>query len=126
VTRLVGVYRANGGLLGELAYVLSKLVGRAHCALCDVTHSPLRRRSEWDRLVARLGVPFELLHLDECTGEVQRLVPDMSAAPAVLAVSDGRTEVLLGADELEPVAGDIAAFEQVLRAALAARSLTLS
>ena len=67
----------------------------------------------------------ELLHLDECTGEVQRLVPDMGAAPAVLVVADGRTEVLLGADELEPVAGDVAAFERVLREALAARSLVL-
>lgn len=125
VTRLVGVYRANGGARGELAYVLGKLVGRAHCSLCDVTHSPLRRKAEWDRMAAGLGVPVELLHLDECRGEVARLVPGKDAAPAVLAEVDGRMRVVLDAAALEPLHGSVAAFETALREALARDSLSL-
>jgi len=64
-TRLVGVYRAEGSLRGEIAYVVGKLLGTAHCALCDITHSPVRRKAAWDRMAAGLGVPFELVHLDE-------------------------------------------------------------
>ena len=36
--RLVGVYNANGGIVGELSYVLGKVKGSAHCALCDISH----------------------------------------------------------------------------------------
>jgi hypothetical protein len=125
VTRLVGVYRANGGARGEIAYVLGKLVGRAHCSLCDVTHSPVRRKADWDRMVAGLGVPFDLLHLNEVTGRVQQLVPGKDAAPAVLAEVAGRVEVVLAADDLEHLAGDVGAFEQALRRALEHRSLAL-
>jgi hypothetical protein len=125
VARLVGVYRANGGPLGEAAYVLGKLVGRAHCSLCDITHSPVRRKVEWDRMVARLGVPFELVHLNECTGRLQQLVPSKDAAPAVVAEVGGHLEVLLRAAELEDLSGDVPAFEQALRQALERRSLEL-
>jgi hypothetical protein len=125
VTRLVGVYRANGGALGEIAYVLGKLVGRAHCSLCDVTHSPVRRKADWDRMAAGLGVPFELVHLNECTGRLQQLVPSMDAAPAVVAEVEGRLEVVLDAAALEPLSGSVAAFEQALHEALEQHSLTL-
>jgi hypothetical protein len=36
--RLTGVYNANGGIMGELAYVLGHLVGARECNLCDITH----------------------------------------------------------------------------------------
>jgi hypothetical protein len=125
VTRLVGVYRANGGARGEIAYVLGKLVGRAHCSLCDITHSPVRRKAEWDRMVAGLGVPFDLVHLNECTGRLQQLVPSKDASPAVVAEVAGRFEIVLGADDLEHLSGSVAAFEQALHRALAAHHLTV-
>jgi hypothetical protein len=125
VSRLIGVYRANGGPLGEIAYVLGKLVGRAHCALCDVTHSPVRRKAEWDRMTAGLGVPFELVHLNECTGELQRLVPSKDVAPAVVAEVDGHLEVILTAAELEPLSGSVVTFERALQHALDRHSLDL-
>ncbi|MFN8168224.1 MAG: type II toxin-antitoxin system PemK/MazF family toxin [Candidatus Nanopelagicales bacterium] len=125
VDRLVGVYRANGGPRGELAYVLGKLVGRAHCALCDVTHSPLRRKAEWDRMATALGVPFDLLHLDECTGELHRLVPSKAEAPVVLAEAGGRLEVVLGPSELDALGGSVTAFAEALHGALARHGLAL-
>ena len=54
---IVGVYHADGGPIGEARYVIGKLLGTAHCALCDITHSPVRRKREWDRMVAELGLP---------------------------------------------------------------------
>lgn len=52
VRRLVGVYHANGGLRGEVAYVVGKFLGTAHFALCDITHSPVRRKPAWDAMVS--------------------------------------------------------------------------
>src|SRR6478609_4856955 len=54
VTRLVGVYDADGGLLGEAAYAWGKARGTRHCALCDITHSPWRRKPAWDAMAAEL------------------------------------------------------------------------
>jgi hypothetical protein len=124
--RLVGIYRANGGAVGEVAYVLGKLVGRAHCTLCDVTHSPVRRKAAWDRMVDSLPVPFELRHLNELDTAMTALVPDRESAPVVLADVDGALEVLLGPADLAPLEGDVEAFERVLRGALAARGLSLA
>jgi hypothetical protein len=45
VRRLVGVYDADGTLRGEVGYWVGARLGRAHCALCDITHSPIRERS---------------------------------------------------------------------------------
>ncbi|MGA1089849.1 MAG: hypothetical protein ACO3X2_10375, partial [Candidatus Nanopelagicales bacterium] len=61
IRRLVGVYDADGDLRGEIAYLAGKFGGR-HCALCDITHSPVRRRREWDDYVSTLPVPFDLVH----------------------------------------------------------------
>ena len=79
---LVGVYDARGSLRGELAYAWGKLTGRAHCALCDITHRGVRRRPELDRWIRTLPVPLELVHLDERTDDV-------------VAASEGRTPCVL-------------------------------
>jgi translocator protein len=70
VTGLVGVYDADGGLLGEAAYVWGKVRGTRHCALCHITHGRVRRRHEWDQMVAGLGIPVDLLHLNEMPPDV--------------------------------------------------------
>jgi len=65
IERLVGVYDADGTLLGELAYEVGHLKGRRSCARGDITHGGIRRRPELDQAAAALGVPFDLLHRDE-------------------------------------------------------------
>ena len=117
VSALVGVYDADGGLLGEAAYVWGRLRGTRHCALCDITHSPLRRKPAWDALVGDLGLPFELLHLNELPDDVAALVR-RSGAPVVLARTDAGLTVLLTADELEETAGSVAGFATLLRSRL--------
>ena len=67
VTRVLGVYDADGGLRGEAAYVVGRLLGRRHCSLCDVTHSPVRRKPAWDALVRELEVPVRVAHRNELT-----------------------------------------------------------
>jgi len=117
ITELIGVYHADGGLAGEAKYVIGKLLGTAHCALCDITHSPVRRKPAWDAMVARVGVPFRLLHLNELTDELVGAVAG-SGSPVVLQRTADRLSVLLGPDELETLGGSVDAFEQAVRTAL--------
>jgi hypothetical protein len=117
VTAYVGVYDADGGPVGEVRYVVGHLLGRLHCGLCDVTHSPLRRRPAWDAMVGRLGVPFELLHRNELAGDVTAAVRS-SGLPVVLGRrADGSLVPVLGAVELDGLHGSVDAFERALRAA---------
>ena len=93
VTELVGVYDADGGLLGEAAYVWGKLRGTRHCGLCDITHGRVRERTDWRAARAALGIPFETYHRDDQPDAVRAATSGM--VPVVVAeLEDGSVEVL--------------------------------
>ena len=112
--RLWGVYHANGGLVGELAYVLGKLRGTAHCALCDVTHG-IRMKAEWKRFVASLDMPFELVHLNEQPAPLAEVTD--GATPCVVAQTREGFRLLLRSEELESASGSVERFAELLREA---------
>lgn len=99
IIRLVGVYNAVGTLRGELAYWVGARLGRAHCALCDITHGSVRERPEWKTCRAALPVPFDTFHLDDQPDAVRAEIGDR--APAVVAETDQGLFVLLGPADLD-------------------------
>lgn len=114
IVRFTGVYNADGGLVGEARYVIGHLLGTAECALCDITHSPVRRKPEWDRFVARLGVPFTVLHRNELD---ESLAAAIRGEPLPLVVghhADGSVSVVLTAEQLGGMGGSVSAFEKAL------------
>ena len=125
VESFIGVYDADGGLRGEAAYVLGKLLGTAHCSLCDITHSPIRRKRSWDDLVERLGVPFDLPHRNEQPADVAAVTGGVY--PMVLARIAGEADpvVLLGPQPLAALGGSVDAFEARLRQELDGLGLLL-
>lgn len=105
VTELVGIYHASGTLWGELSYWVGARLGRAHCALCDVTHGTFRRKPGWDSCAQALPVPFVTFHLDDRPPDVA--AASEGATPCVLArVSGGGLRVLVDAGDLEACGGD--------------------
>jgi hypothetical protein len=124
VVELVGVYHARGSLRGELAYAVGKLLGTAHCGLCDITHAVVRRKPAWDSMVAGLGVPVTLLHLDELPADVSEACR-RSGTPVVLArLEDHGLRPVLDAGALDGLDGSVTGFERALRASGAAQGLT--
>jgi hypothetical protein len=123
VEELIGVYNADGGIIGELRYVAAKITGRGHCALCDITHRGIARRPEWTEACSRLPIPFELMHRNERSEDVMRACAD--GVPCVLARVDGDLVTLLGPTELEECAAGVDRFDDRLRAAAAAHGLAL-
>lgn len=120
VRRLIGVYDADGGLRGEIAYIAGKLAGR-HCTLCDITHSPVRRRREWDAYVATLPVPFDVVHRNERTPEVTAATAGREAC-VVAQCDDGQVVMLLGSDDLAR-ARDVSGLARALPSAVASAGL---
>lgn len=119
VVEVVGVYAADGGVVGEITYVVGHLLGRTECSLCEVTHGSLRRRPQWDEMASRLPVPLRLVYRNQTT-QGERAAYAVSGLPAVVGVrADGSRTVLLGPTGLRAVAGSVERFEDALRAALA-------
>ena len=44
--KILGVYNANSGVVGEVIYFLGKLLCATHCAFCDITHSHFVKKRE--------------------------------------------------------------------------------
>jgi len=119
--RLIGVYNADGGVFGELKYFFGHLIGIAKCELCDVTHSPIRKKASFDQLTktfkAEFGLDFALKHLNERTEAETR--SSAGKEPCVLAeYADGSLGMFLDRQELREVKGDVGRFEKVARARL--------
>jgi hypothetical protein len=115
ITRLIGVYDADGGLRGELAYLAGKLGGH-HCSLCDITHSPVRRRREWDAYASTLPVPFDLVHRNERSPALEEATQGREAC-VVAQCDDGSIAFLLGNDDLVR-AGDVSGLASALESAM--------
>ena len=123
IRELVGVYDADGGIAGELRYVVGHLLGRAECALCDITHRGVARKRSFDAFRARLRVPFAVVHRNERTPGVAAATGD--TLPCVAARTDDGWVVVLGPDDLSAFGGEVDELERGLRAAVTARGLSL-
>lgn len=119
VLEVLGVYDADGGLRGELAYAVGKVLGRTHCSLCDITHSPYRRKPAWDRMADRLGVPVRLAHRNELAPEEQAVAAALPLPLVLGRTAGGRRLVLLTSEQLDALGGSVDEFDRALRAALA-------
>jgi hypothetical protein len=119
--RLIGVYNADGGVVGELKYFFGHLIGIAKCELCDITHSPIRRKASWDRLASELkaeyGLDFAREHLNERSDAETKA--SAGREPCVLAeYPDGSLGMFLDRQELRVVGGDVDRFAKLVRARL--------
>lgn len=121
ISELYGIYNADGGLMGEARYVIGHLLGLTSCSLCDITHSPIRRKPEWDAMVASLDIPLSVLHRNELSPELTDWISTITL-PAVVGKTDsGDYLVVLDADSLEKPEGSVSAFHQILVDALNSR-----
>jgi hypothetical protein len=122
ICRLIGVYNAEGTLRGELAYWVGARLGRAHCALCDITHGLARERSDWKQLRDAMSVPFDTFHRNDQPDEA-REVSDGLAPVVVAETAGGGLLVLLGPEELEACAGSTERLTSAIEAARAKAGL---
>ena len=115
VVRLIGVYDADHTLRGELAYWVGARLGRAHCALCDVTHGAVRAKRDWHRYRASLPIPFDTYHRDDQPAAVRAL----GVVPVVAVETAAGVQTLLGPADLEACGGSVDALALAVAVAVA-------
>ncbi len=116
ITRLVGVYDADGTLRGELAYWVGARLGRTHCSLCEITHGLVRERSDWKSCKEGIAVPFDTFHRNDQPSSVRTATAD--TAPVVVAETRTGITVLLGPTELDSCGGSVDLLVELLEAAV--------
>jgi hypothetical protein len=118
---LIGIYKADGGIMGELSYFVGHLLGTRECSLCDITHSPIRKKQEFKDLEARLAsefdINFKLVHMNE--RNEQELQASAGREPCVLLQHpDGAISMFLDFVELKAAGGNVKSFEKLVRTRL--------
>jgi hypothetical protein len=124
VRRLIGVYDADGTMLGEVSYFVGARLGRAHCALCDITHGLVRQRAEWRAARDELPIEFVTYHRDDQPGDVRAAIGDR--LPAVVAETADGVTLLLDGDDLEACGGDPKSLIAEVRRAVADQGLSFA
>lgn len=121
IIRLVGVYNAQSTFAGEVSYWVGARLGRAHCALCDITHRSVRERGDWQVCRAGLPVPFDTFHRNDQPDAVRTALAD--TAPAVVADTTAGAVLLLDAAAIEACAASPEALVAAIEAAVDDRGL---
>jgi len=110
--RIYGVYDANSGLFGELSYLVGKISGRAHCGLCDITHSPFREKKSWRDMNRRLQFPVELVHLNQQDLKLGSFTQGIT--PCVVLEKEDKHWLLIDSERLDLCVGKVCEFEKIL------------
>jgi hypothetical protein len=113
VEEFIGVYDADGTIVGEVSYWIGARLGRTHCSLCELTHGLFTVKREWRECSLALGVPFTTWHRNDAPAEV--LAVAAGSYPVVLARDASGLRVVLDAAELETFGGDTTRFVDRLR-----------
>ena len=114
---LVGVYHADGSLVGELRYLWGKFRGTAHCALCDITHATVREKAAFKACRSRLPIPLRVLHLDERSEDL--IEATEGRTPCVVGKAPDGWQMVLDAQTLDACKSSVECFERQLRLRLA-------
>jgi glutaredoxin len=118
---LIGIYKADGGILGELSYFFGHLVGIKSCSLCDITHSPIKKKNDFKafekRLLEERGIAFRLVHMNERT-EAEFAASQGREPCVLLQYEDGSISMFLDFVELKASKGSVKSFEKLVESRL--------
>ena len=114
---LIGVYKADGGIIGELSYFFGHLVGARNCSLCDITHSPIKKKSAYKALERELlrdhNIAIKMLHMNERNG--RELKASDGREPCVLLeYPDGSISMFLDYVDLKALSGSVSSLRKLI------------
>ena len=118
---LIGVYKADGGIIGEISYFFGHLVGVKNCSLCDITHSPVKKKGAFKafekKLLEERNIRTRLVHMNERTEA--ELAASKGREPCVLLqYEDGSISMFLDYVELKTSKGSVKSFERLVESRL--------
>jgi hypothetical protein len=114
---LIGIYKADGGVIGELSYFFGHLIGIRSCSLCDISHSPVKKKSAFKKLEQELlrdhGIAIKMIHLNERND--RELKASAGREPCMLLeYPDQSISMFLDAVDLKALSGSVASLRKLI------------
>jgi hypothetical protein len=114
---LIGIYKADGGVIGELSYFFGHLIGIKSCSLCDISHSPVKKKSAFKKLEQELlrdhGIAIKMIHLNERND--RELKASAGREPCMLLeYPDQSISMFLDAVDLKALSGSVASLRKLI------------
>ena len=115
INRIIGVYHADGGIIGELKYFTGKIFGNSHCALCDVTSG--KNKNGWYKCQQNLGISVDMVHLNERKDDLVKFTKGIT--PCIVGQTSTNYVLIVSDKELEDCNGSTEKLEKILHKKLA-------
>lgn len=114
---LIGIYKADGGVIGELSYFFGHLIGVKSCSLCDISHSPVKKKSAFKKLEQELlrdhAIAIRMIHLNERND--RELKASAGREPCMLLeYPDQSISMFLDAVDLKAISGSVASLRKLI------------
>ena len=118
---LIGIYKADGGIVGELSYFFGHLVGVRSCSLCDISHSPIMKKPSFkaleQHLRAKHGLAVRMIHLNE-RNEREQKASEGREPFILLEYPDQSISMFLDASDLTALSGSVSSLKKLIESRL--------
>jgi hypothetical protein len=118
---LIGIYKADGGIVGELSYFFGHLIGVRSCTLCDITHSPIMKKSSFKalerHLLAEHGVAVRMLHMNE-RNEREEKASEGREPCILLEYPDESISMFIDSADLATLSGSVSSLKKLIKSRL--------
>jgi hypothetical protein len=118
---LIGVYKADGGIVGELTYFFGHLVGVRSCSLCSISHSPINKKSSFKalerHLLAEHGLAVRMIHLNE-RNKRERLASEGREPCILLEYADETISMFIDSSDLTALSGSVSSLKKLIASRL--------
>lgn len=118
---LIGIYKADGGIVGELSYFFGHLVGLRSCSLCDISHSPIMKKPSFKalekHLLSKHGIEVRMLHMNE--RNERELKASEGREPCILLeYPDQSISMFLDSSDLTALSGSVSSLKKLIESRL--------
>ena len=111
ITKLIGIYDADGGIFGEIKYFAGKIFSNKHCSLCDITHG--KSKKEWAACEKRLPITIDFIHLNERNSAIEKYTKGVT--PCVIGKTATGYVTIVTKDEMNECEGNAFKFEELIK-----------
>ena len=118
---LIGIYKADGGIVGELSYFFGHLIGVRSCSLCDISHSPIMKKSSFkaleQHLLAEHGIRVRMIHMNE-RNERELKASEGREPCMLLQYPDESISMFLDSADLTALSGSVSSLKKLIASRL--------
>jgi len=118
---LIGIYKADGGIVGELSYSFGHLIGVRSCTLCDITHSPIMKKSSFKALERHLllehGIAVRMIHMNE-RNEREQKASEGREPCILLEYPDESISMFIDSADLSTLSGSVSSLKKLIKSRL--------